>query len=425
MTKKIGLRRLLWELCGKLRYDNRGNVFLLFAIGAPALLMASVATIDYGMVRLDKARMQAIADSASLAGARQFLVNAGPSTSERAQSFAQAQLQPVSVWNPTVNVNTDLQQRTVSVTISGQRPALLKSLFPASGWQLSVTSTAQSEGYEPLCALGSSTSALSLPSLLTATDVVNLQNSAQVTAPNCLIQSNQNVDVAPGASVNSGMTRAVGQASGNITPTPQTNSAQIPDPFATMDVSIPSLCTDLNLTISAGATTLQPGVHCGVMLFGGTAVVTLSPGTHYFVGAVVTATGSSSLKGNNVTLVFDATSTFVFSGNATISLSGTTTGPLAGFVIAAARDNILTFTISTTSARVLEGVIYIPNALLNVLGTGVVADAAAWTVIVAKAISVSGTANLTLNAGYDASPVPVPAGVGPTSVASSRIGLIQ
>jgi len=77
---------------------------------------------------------------------------------------------------------------------------------------------------------------------------------------------------------------------------------------------------------------------------------------------------------------------------------------------------IYSFTISSSAARQLLGTIYIPSATLAVSGANnQVADESAWTVIVAKAITLAGSPNLVINANYAGSTVPVPGGVGPRS----------
>jgi hypothetical protein len=64
----------------------------------------------------------------------------------------------------------------------------------------------------------------------------------------------------------------------------------------------------------------------------------------------------------------------------------------------------------------LLGTIYIPASTLAVSGTGgSVNGQSAWTVIVAKAIQLSGSPNLVINANYTLSNVPVPDGVGPNN----------
>jgi len=112
--------------------------------------------------------------------------------------------------------------------------------------------------------------------------------------------------------------------------------------------------------------------------------------------------------------VFDSTSAFAFDDSSQVNLAGRKSGTYAGFVIATTRDNTNTFVISSTSARKLEGAIYIPDATLQVTGSGnQVADQSAWTVVVAQALQLSGSPNLVINANYAASSVPVPGGVGP------------
>jgi hypothetical protein len=102
-------------------------------------------------------------------------------------------------------------------------------------------------------------------------------------------------------------------------------------------------------------------------------------------------------------------------------------GPFAGFVIAATPDNTKTFTISTTAAHKLLGVVYIPNGLLSITGDSQVAENSAWTVVVAKVINISGGANLVVNANYTAPNAPqVPNGVGPSAAAAtSTVRLIK
>jgi hypothetical protein len=213
--------------------------------------------------------------------------------------------------------------------------------------------------------------------------------------------------------VTAGAVQAVGTATGSITPTPQSGVPAIPDPFASTDISVPTPCTDIDLIILPGKNSLAPGVHCGVISIASNETLTLEPGVHYFSLATLTLSNNAVLQGTNVALVFDDLSFFTFQDNSDIELQGLTSGPLAGFVIATTPGNTKTFTISTTSARTLLGVVYIPSGLLSITGTSQVAQASAWTVIVAQAIAISGSADLVLNANYDGSEVPVPVGAGP------------
>ena len=396
-------------IAGRIFRATDGGAAVLFAIVLPTLGISAVGSVDFWCVVSDRTNMQKIADAAALSAASQLLVDSSTATAQRAEAVAKSQLQSLlGAWTLQLGAQVVDNGNGVQVTISGNRPSMILGLIPSDGWNVSVSATAQKEGSTPLCALGIASSSLLAP-------VFDLSNSAQLTAPDCLVQSNQNLDVTSGAMMTTGVARATGTASGNISPSPQNGAPAIPDPFASMNVSVPSLCTDVNFSLTNGPATLAPGVHCGVIRLTGPSTLTLLPGTHYFLGAVVTLTGSALLQGTGVTLVFDATSYFSFTGSSGVSLIGANSGPFAGFVLITSRDNVSTFTISTNYAHVLEGVAYLPSATLSLPGYGPVAESSAWTVIVAHDVSVSGTANLTLNTNYSGSSVPVPSGVGPSS----------
>jgi Flp pilus assembly protein TadG len=392
-----------------------GASALLFAILLPALVFVCVGAVDFTCAETDRVNMQGTADRAALTAAKQLAVDTSYATAERARNFAESQLGAL-IGNWALNVRAQIvKDRTaVQVTISGNRPALLKNLLPAGGWDVSVTATGQIEGLIPLCALGTGSNSGGFLGLGGSTTVIDLQDLSQVSAPNCMIQSNQSIAAENSAQVTAGAVQAVGQVSGTISPAPQTGAPPIPDPFASSNVNIPGLCTDLSLVLTTGTRSLAPGVHCGTIIVGNDATLTLLPGEHYFLAATLNLQQNAVLRGTDVALVFDLTSFFTFQNSSDIELEGRTSGPLAGFVIAAAHDNTKTFTISTTSAHKLLGVVYIPDGLLSIGGNNLVAEASAWTVIIAKAIAITGSANLTLNANYAGTTVPVPTGVGPS-----------
>jgi hypothetical protein len=89
---------------------------------------------------------------------------------------------------------------------------------------------------------------------------------------------------------------------------------------------------------------------------------------------------------------------------------------LAGFVMISARDNTKDLDIWSDNVDELLGVVYAPNAKIQVDGKAEVAEDSEWTVLVAKSIEVKGSASLKLNTDYTTSLVPVPQGVGPGAV---------
>ncbi len=73
------------------------------------------------------------------------------------------------------------------------------------------------------------------------------------------------------------------------------------------------------------------------------------------------------------------------------------------------------YRIISDNARTMLGTIYLPAGRLIVDSSRPVADQSAYTVIVARQINLYEGPNLTLNANYGATSVPVPDGVGPRS----------
>ena len=114
-------------------------------------------------------------------------------------------------------------------------------------------------------------------------------------------------------------------------------------------------------------------------------------------------------------------------GNARIDLTGRRSGDLAGLVIATSRNHEERLRITSTRVERLEGVIYVPDTILEIEGEADVGRQSAWTVIVAKGIELKNRPNLFINANYGASDVPVPSGVGPNTAGASSGGsrLIQ
>ena len=113
--------------------------------------------------------------------------------------------------------------------------------------------------------------------------------------------------------------------------------------------------------------------------------------------------------------MFDKASKFDFKDRAQVNLNGRQSGTWAGMVMIGMRDNTQDFIISADNVDTLQGVIYVPRAKLIVEGKSEVARDTPWTVIVARALELKGSASLFINANYHYSNVPVPVGVGPST----------
>lgn len=394
-------------------HSRDAGVATIFALSVPVIAVLACAAVDLAAVNADRNAMQDVADATALSAAKQLTLAADRSgVVQRAEDFARSQLDGKG-GALTYTVDTAIAQdgSSVTVTLAGVRTSFFGNLLPPGGWKMGASATAAPMGKRPLCVLASGSA---------SNDGVEMKNSALITAPGCLLHTNSDIVVKESAWLQAAATQAVGAASGHITPGPLTDAPSISDPFASMNLSpVLGLCTPLDLVYDLGVTLLTPGVHCGNITVGKNATAILLPGEHYFLKGKLTLKENATLKGTDVVLVFDKDSDFAFQGGAEIHLDGRKTGRFAGFVISTTRENTHTFEISSDSARELLGTIYVPNATLRVSGTNSrVADQSAWTVVVARAMTVEGSANLVINANYAGSSVPVPSGVGPSSSAT-------
>jgi Flp pilus assembly protein TadG len=403
------LRRNGHTFAARLRRDIGGGTAMIFALALPAVLTVGLGAVDLASVHADKSRLQDTADAAALGAAKQLNIAEAVGIKARAEETVRGQLKDLDgrmTYTVTTTVSDD--RTGVKIAIDGTRSSFFGNMLPPGGWPVHASATAGTMAQMPLCVLSSGK---------TPQDTLALDDSAKLTAPGCLVHSNGDVAVSGVAWLQAAATQSSGLATGRISPGPQPSAPVISDPFDNMNLKVPAaLCNPLDLLFVLGVQVLNPGVHCGNLKAMKNATVKLLPGEHYFLKGSLSLNDNSVLSGDDVVLIFDDQSSFSFKDSSQISLHGRRSGAFAGFVIATTRKNKNTFTISSNSARELLGTIYVPSAALEVKGAGnSVADQSAWTVVVAKSLKLSGSANLVVNANYNGSTVPVPDGVGPTS----------
>lgn len=131
----------------------------------------------------------------------------------------------------------------------------------------------------------------------------------------------------------------------------------------------------MRATVSSSATaTLNPGVY-EYLRCQSSARCTLNPGTYYFHGnaSALNLSSSSRFTANGgVTLVFLNASGFAASSSSTmtiqapaVTLSPSSTYPWPGVAIYFARGNESTLQLSSSSGNAVTGIIYAPDALLQ------------------------------------------------------------
>ena len=406
--------RSLWCM-GSRRFgrSTQGNTTIIMALAAVPVLMAITGVVDLSDMSSKRAKLQEAADAGALTGAGQLAIASTTSNMAAAQQAA------VSVAQDTLSqakitaaadfaASVDTQKGAVTVTGRMEQKPLIG--FADLGVKtISVTATAENLQKIPLCVLQTGSGG-----------GIDLRNSANIRASGCAVHANQNIDIASGALIKAEAVQAVGTVTGPTDPQGNSGALPIPDPFAAMNLAPTNSCSLkgplLPVQLLTGTMTLPAGTHCSPIVILGSATLQLAPGEHYFLAPLI-MTGNSTLRGDDVALIFGIGNTFNFAQQADVRLTARKSGPFAGFLIATSRDNVGTFTIGSGKVSELLGTIYTPNATLVVDTAGNVAQDSAWSVIVAKSLTLKQSPVLVINNNYVGSGVPVPEGVGPSKSA--------
>lgn len=360
-----------------------------------------------------RAKMQAAADAGALAGASEL----GVSTRTLGGIEDTAEQLALTAFPATTAGGTGTQARAVFeatanrnegfVTVTGTANLARGGLF-GGNTQVTVSATAESLQSMPLCVL--QTDEL-------GSNGMKVDDNAIIRAPGCLVHANTNITVGSSARIEAGVVQAVGSASGPIMPAGNTGALPIPDPFAALNIGPPRSCPSWLPVITYDRpvrVSLPPGLHCGRFVLRGDVQLHLEPGEHYFYGRI-DFKERARLTGSDIVMIFGDDDAFDFSENTEVRISARKSGPLAGFLIITGRDNDEKFTISSDRVRELLGTIYVPNAELEIATKASVAEDSAWSVIVAKTLTLKENPVLVINKNYVAFGVPVPEGVGPSN----------
>jgi Flp pilus assembly protein TadG len=403
----------------RLLRDEQGGVALMFVFMLPVLAGLAGAATEYASLSAQRTRMQAVADSAALAGAREFrLGNASITTLNQAViahasgSMLEQEIEARIV--PQVN----LKERSITVTLMSEASTLISSLImrPAGiNTRLTATATARMVGGAPICVVGLNE---------TATSTVALDKNARLEAPDCAVYSNSRKNSGISAK-NSAVLKAAficsaggkaGAGPGSFSPSPQTDCPVLPDPLAQRSLPVPGPCLRTNFIQKGGAITLIPGTYCGGVTLDSNARVTMTAGTYVFLNGPLVVTGGASLSGVHVALHFSGVGAVLkLEALSSISLAAPRSGQMAGMLITEDRLSPAgqTHEIMSDDAGTLLGTIYLSRGRLHVGANKPVAERSAYTIVVADRFTLSEGPTMVLNTNYSATDIPVPDGVGP------------
>ena len=420
------LMRRLVSHAGQWCSSTHGGIAVTFAISLPVVLAVLGLASDYAMMTKVRNDLQQAADAAALAGAREIpLANSKTEQVESAvKSFAAFELtndsdamaNKLTAMNITLNVKVVDNFSAVDVRISEAWTPFFAHFLDSSVTPVNVHSKARFVGRNNVCVLG----------LAGTNTAVLFGKDARFTGNNCGVFSNSTGSA--GLRIDSGVVASAsiicssGGAklySSDVKPTPITDCPPVEDPLAQRPMPSVGSCDYKNMALKDVNVTMDPGVYCGGIHIYGSSVVTLNPGIYVMKDGKLKVSGTATLEGKGVGFFITgaAADKIQLQSGSHISLTAPETGSMAGLLFMEDRNLpvILKHQITSDDARVLLGTIYLPVGGLVVDAKQPVADKSAYTAIVAQTIELNDGPNLVLNADYDMTDVPAPAGIAGSS----------
>jgi hypothetical protein len=383
--------------------DARGSAAIVFGLLAPVLFMAAGAAVDYSNLAQSRTRLQAAADAAALAGARQMLNDIGMSAQMQEEAARQNAESYVlsSVSDATRNIQASSSGRRVTVSLAQTKQLYFGGFFGLNQSTISVTAVAAFTPADLACLIA-----------LGKMEPIGIEvsGSAEVSAPKCTMWANSGTSSSLQSSGSAKATARIIAAAGGISgtagfsPSPKANQPAIADPYAGQYIPPPSTaCQYSGFAVggAGGPATMKPGVYCNGVSINGD--VTLSAGTYYIYNSVFEVKGSPQITGSGVTIVLVGNSYLDWRANGTVSLSAPTSGQYAGLLIVSdpngpAQTSTMHGTVTTEVILqgTLNGSIYLPNQQLAMTGNSKILLANTGTKVVAKSVAIAGNAKVTL-----------------------------
>jgi len=428
--------------------DERGAVAAVFVISTVLIIGLAALVIDIGYAYSNRARLQAAADAAALAGATQ-LPDSAAVTAE-ALSYADKNM-PVAAhgavlagsdietgnWDPSTRTFVAAATPLNAVRVATRRAAannnaqrvFLAGLAGLASIDVNTTAIATQSGGGPFpegCIMATNES---------EAEAFEVFGTATVTAPGCDIIINSDAECAMevrGTPTVTTISTADGAESGSIQvdgtycengpvsvdppPTEIAGDDDFYDPYAEFDpLGNPELTSDdcdfVNASFS-DSDTVQPGVYCGGITWtgSGTATFASSPAGSFGEGVYVIKDGALDIGGNVAVdaqgagfYLTGAGAVVNFKGTSAISLSAPTESsgsPMAGFIFFEDHDNPQqTHTLrGTTAGNAYEGAMYFSGDV-EFKGTadGNLAAGSDCTILIADTIYFNGTTGFAAN----------------------------
>lgn len=424
------LRNSAGKFYGRFASSQSGNIVVMTAFVLPVLIAFGGATIDYAAMHKQVARLQAVADAAALAGTKGMTlsnvndseVKAIVATYVKHASRHYRNGEPIDLAT-----KVDDQEYIVKVALAQKPTSYFNSIIYQNVDMVRVEATARVLGTTRICVLGLDES---------ASNTVVLKNSARMTGHECSVYSNSTsgsgIHAMNSATLKASMVCSAGGFQGDETrykPKPLTDCPKVDDPLEDRpEPEVASKClpelTQVKIT-GSGIVTLDPGTYCGGIEVTDNATVRLRPGVYVIKDGPLRVRKSGTLQGENVGFFLTGSGARIqFAKQTTIELTAPESGEMAGLLFFEGRNQPARgdHQITSNNARILLGTIYLPVNGLKIDATDTVADQSAYTVIIAKSLSLFDGPYLVLNANYDQTDVPVPDGI---ATRGNHVGLVN
>lgn len=410
--------------------DRRGVVAPLIIAMLPTALGATALAVDAGFFYVQEQRVQTAADAAAM-GVSHILASS-PTTAQMQAAALQA-VDDMTGGTLAGTISTPISVTSnsnggVTVTVKSQAHdffgGVLKVVAPVTTASAVIKPVSSSTASGNACILALNTSA-------TAVEVSGGATVTLDSGGNCAVRSNGGFEVTGGGTlVTAGLYTggtivnnwATIKNSSGGTPTEVQNDGTVADPYLG------------NSALQSALTTVTTSSKSNVPAPGGGATINLSAGNYgswtvsngttwklgsgtYYIDGNFTASGGATITGTNVTIIVSGT--ISFSGGSTITLSAPTTASgvgIAGIVLASPTSSSVT--LSGGASSNLTGVIYVPNATVDISGGTNTGSSGTCLEMVAQTFSFTGGAGLGSScSSYGAATIPT----GTTSSTSAYV----
>jgi hypothetical protein len=388
--------------------NRDGGVAVIFSLGLLGVMAGIGAAVDYSRASSWGTSVQSAVDAAALAGAKQYLLHP---TLSKGDQIARVETATKEALNgglkrilgdqhalETVAVTPLHEDRTVNVSVATRIKTSIASIFGIKEVTLSSNAKAQAVFREdPMCILALDPSAN--PGIL-------FQGAGQLNAEKCIVWSNSRM---PHSIAAQGSGTAIARricAAGRVirtgpyklTPKPEENCAEIPDPMLSWvppDVG-PCMEAGGSPKKSTGTIILSPGVYCGGLRVEADQI-RLQQGIYVIKDGPLILTGNTKIEAKFVGIYLTGSGAgMTITGNTDVDLLAPSSGPMAGVAIAQNRYAAPGQKSSITGNSDLRvgGVLYFPTQKLSYWGNSKTQAWSPVTTVIAKSVEIGGSAYL-------------------------------